>query len=144
LVLSYCMVHCLENRNFLSLRRSSAMYSTSSDCFYYTFIALGKKLPDDGCFKQTKRRSGRRKALHVRREFMQRISAALHGTLGFYLPDALQEGNANAVRLPSCTSDSGFFLVSSFYSVVSAACSCLTTIYDDSQRRCTCWCWCWC
>jgi hypothetical protein len=34
---------------------------------------------------------------NVRREFMQRLYAALHGTLGFYLRDALQEGNADAV-----------------------------------------------
>jgi hypothetical protein len=34
---------------------------------------------------------------HVRREFMQRLSAALHGTLGSYLRDALHEGNANAL-----------------------------------------------
>jgi hypothetical protein len=33
----------------------------------------------------------------VRREFMQRLSAALHGTLGSYLSDALQEGSADAV-----------------------------------------------
>jgi NAD-specific glutamate dehydrogenase len=33
----------------------------------------------------------------VRREFMQRLLAALHGTLGSYLRDALQEGNADAV-----------------------------------------------
>jgi hypothetical protein len=33
----------------------------------------------------------------VRREFMQRLSAALHGTLGSYLRDAFQEGSADAV-----------------------------------------------
>jgi hypothetical protein len=33
----------------------------------------------------------------VRREFMQHLSPALHGTLGFYLRDALQEGSADAV-----------------------------------------------
>jgi hypothetical protein len=33
----------------------------------------------------------------VRREFMHRLSAALLGTLGFYLRDALQGGNANVV-----------------------------------------------
>jgi hypothetical protein len=33
----------------------------------------------------------------VRREFMQRIFIALHGTLGSYLRHALQEGNADAV-----------------------------------------------
>jgi hypothetical protein len=34
---------------------------------------------------------------YVRREFMQRLSAALHaGTLGSYLRDALQEGSADA------------------------------------------------
>jgi hypothetical protein len=33
----------------------------------------------------------------VRREFMQRLSAALHVTLGSYLRDALQKGSANPV-----------------------------------------------
>jgi hypothetical protein len=33
----------------------------------------------------------------VRREFMQRRSATLHGTLGSYLRDAFQEGSADAV-----------------------------------------------
>jgi hypothetical protein len=33
----------------------------------------------------------------VRREFMQRLFAALHGALGSYLRDALQEGNAHVV-----------------------------------------------
>jgi NAD-specific glutamate dehydrogenase len=33
----------------------------------------------------------------VRREFMQRLSAAFHGTLGSYLRDAFQEGSADAV-----------------------------------------------
>jgi hypothetical protein len=33
----------------------------------------------------------------VRLEFMQRLSAALHGTLGSYLRDAFQEDNANFV-----------------------------------------------
>jgi hypothetical protein len=33
----------------------------------------------------------------VRREFLQRLSAALHGTLGSYLRDALHEGSADAV-----------------------------------------------
>jgi NAD-specific glutamate dehydrogenase len=33
----------------------------------------------------------------VRREFMQRLSAALHGTLGSYLRDAFQEGCDDAV-----------------------------------------------
>jgi hypothetical protein len=33
----------------------------------------------------------------VRREFMQRLFAALHGTLGSYLRDAFQEGSAGAV-----------------------------------------------
>jgi hypothetical protein len=37
----------------------------------------------------------------VRREFMQRLSAALYGSLGSYLRDVLQEGSADAVaRLP--------------------------------------------
>ena len=33
----------------------------------------------------------------VRREFMQRLSAILHGTLGSYLRDAFQEGSVYAV-----------------------------------------------
>jgi hypothetical protein len=33
----------------------------------------------------------------VRREFMQRLFAALHGTLGSYLRSAFQEGSADAV-----------------------------------------------
>jgi hypothetical protein len=33
----------------------------------------------------------------VQREFMQRLSAPLHGTLGSYLRDALQEDIAHAV-----------------------------------------------
>jgi predicted nucleotidyltransferase len=33
----------------------------------------------------------------VRREFMQRLYVALHGTLGSYLRDALQEGSDDAV-----------------------------------------------
>jgi hypothetical protein len=38
----------------------------------------------------------------VRREFMQRLSVALHGALGSYLRDALQKGRAYVVaRLPA-------------------------------------------
>jgi hypothetical protein len=33
----------------------------------------------------------------VRREFMKRLSATLHGTLSSYLRDALQEGSADVV-----------------------------------------------
>jgi hypothetical protein len=33
----------------------------------------------------------------VRREFMQRLSAALHGTMGSYLRDTLQEGSVDVV-----------------------------------------------
>jgi hypothetical protein len=37
----------------------------------------------------------------VRHEFMQSLSAALHGTMGSYLRDDFQEGSADAVaRLP--------------------------------------------
>jgi hypothetical protein len=42
-----------------------------------------------------------------RREFMQRPFAALHGTLGSYLRDALQWG---CCGMPSCSSGIGFFL----------------------------------
>jgi hypothetical protein len=34
---------------------------------------------------------------NVRRKFMQRLYGALHGNLGSYLRDALQEGSADAV-----------------------------------------------
>jgi hypothetical protein len=34
---------------------------------------------------------------NVRREFMQRLYVALHGTLGSYLRDTMQEGSANVV-----------------------------------------------
>jgi hypothetical protein len=33
----------------------------------------------------------------VRREVMQRLTVALHSTLGSYLPNALQEGSADVV-----------------------------------------------
>jgi hypothetical protein len=33
----------------------------------------------------------------VRREYMQRLSVALHGTLDSYLRDALQEGSVDVV-----------------------------------------------
>jgi hypothetical protein len=39
----------------------------------------------------------RRSCGDVRREFMQRVSAAFHGTLGSYLRFALQEGSADAL-----------------------------------------------
>jgi hypothetical protein len=40
----------------------------------------------------------------VRREFIQRLYAVLHGTLGSYLRDALREGGAAAVTcLPAPT-----------------------------------------
>jgi hypothetical protein len=46
----------------------------------------------------------------VRREFMQRQSAALHGTLGSYLRDALQEGSADVVARLSVPQASVFSL----------------------------------
>jgi NAD-specific glutamate dehydrogenase len=39
----------------------------------------------------------RRYSGDVRREFMQRLYVALHGTMGSYLRDALHEGSADAV-----------------------------------------------
>jgi hypothetical protein len=65
----------------------------------------------------------------VRREFMQRLSAALHGTLGSYLRDALQEGSADAAAcLPVPRAKLGFFLLfSSFCLVAYAAISCKET-----------------
>jgi hypothetical protein len=58
----------------------------------------------------------------VRREFMQRLSAAFHGTLGSYLRDAFQEGSADAVA--RCSSGLGFFLFPCFCLVASTAFSC--------------------
>jgi hypothetical protein len=49
----------------------------------------------------------------VRREFMQRLSTALHGTLGSCLRDGLQEGS----DMPSCSSSLGvwgFFVLFPF------------------------------
>jgi hypothetical protein len=70
----------------------------------------------------------------VRREFMQRLSAALHGTLGSYLRDAFQEGSADAVACLPVPRAWVFFLffawwppmlqISSFCLVASNAFSC--------------------
>jgi hypothetical protein len=49
----------------------------------------------------------------VRREFMQRLCATLHGSVGSYLCDALQEGSADVVACFSVRG-LGFFLFSSF------------------------------
>jgi hypothetical protein len=60
----------------------------------------------------------------MRREFIQRLSAALHGTLGFYLRDTFQEGRADAVACLNCLlvpRASVFFLFSSFCLVAFAA-----------------------
>jgi hypothetical protein len=46
----------------------------------------------------------------MRREFMQRLSAALHGTLGSYLRDALQEVGTDAVTRPLVPRAHVFFL----------------------------------
>jgi hypothetical protein len=40
----------------------------------------------------------------VRHEFMQRLSPALHGSLGSCLCNTLHEGSADAVAMPSCSS----------------------------------------
>jgi hypothetical protein len=51
--------------------------------------------------------------MYMRRDFMQRLSVVLHGTLGSYLLHALQEGCADAVacliapRAKACVA--GFF-----------------------------------
>jgi hypothetical protein len=50
----------------------------------------------------------------VRREFMQRVSAALHGTLGSYLCDTLQGGRADAPACLPVPRAWVFFLLSSF------------------------------
>jgi hypothetical protein len=42
----------------------------------------------------------RRLLVDVHREFMQRLLVVLHGTMGSYLRDALQEGGAVAVACP--------------------------------------------
>jgi hypothetical protein len=55
----------------------------------------------------------------VRREFMQRLSTSLNGTLGSYLRGALQKGSVN-----SCSSDLVFSLFSFVCLVVPAAFSC--------------------
>jgi hypothetical protein len=47
----------------------------------------------------------RRFWVNVRREFLQRLFAALHGTLGSYLRDALHEGIAEAVACLSVPRD---------------------------------------
>jgi hypothetical protein len=50
----------------------------------------------------------------VRREFMQRLCIALHGTLGSFLRDALQEGSADVVaclRVPRAWACGVFSLV---------------------------------
>jgi NAD-specific glutamate dehydrogenase len=39
----------------------------------------------------------------VRREFMQRLLATLHGTLGSYICDALQEGSVDVVACLNVT-----------------------------------------
>jgi hypothetical protein len=51
----------------------------------------------------------------VRREFMQRLSAALHGTMGSYLRDALQEISPRRVGMPSCSSGLRFLLFFFFF-----------------------------
>jgi hypothetical protein len=50
----------------------------------------------------------------VRREFVQRLSTNLHGTLGSYLRDALQEGSTDAVAclpVPRALAYGIFFLL---------------------------------
>jgi hypothetical protein len=64
----------------------------------------------------------------VRREFMQRLYVALHGTLGSYLRDAFQEGSADAVACLLVPRAWGFFLFSSFCLVASTAFSCKVII----------------
>jgi hypothetical protein len=57
----------------------------------------------------------------VRRQFMQRLHVVIHGTLGSYLREALQEGSDDAVV---CSSGLGFSLFSSFGLVASTTFSC--------------------
>jgi hypothetical protein len=65
----------------------------------------------------------------VRREFMQRLSAALHGILGSYLRDALQEGNVDVVACLSAPRAlvlwGGYFLPAPFCLVAFTAFSCI-------------------
>jgi hypothetical protein len=62
----------------------------------------------------------------VRQEFMQRLFAALHGTLGSYLRDALHEGGASALAcyLFLGPRQVGFFLLTPLCLMVSKAFSC--------------------
>jgi hypothetical protein len=66
-------------------------------------VADSRSLRSDSCgrmqnfVRRTTCLPFRRFSGDVRREFMRRRSAALHGTLGSYLRDALQEGSADPV-----------------------------------------------
>jgi hypothetical protein len=64
----------------------------------------------------------------VRREFMQRLSAALHGILGSYLRDALQEGSVDVVACLSVPRAlvlwGAYFLLAPFCLVAFTAFSC--------------------
>jgi hypothetical protein len=79
----------------------------------------------------------------VRREFVQRLSVAVHGTMGSYLRDALQEGSADDVACLPCSSGLGFFFFSSFCLVASTAFSCkiffLGIIYDARKMTPPAW-----
>jgi CBS domain-containing protein len=55
---------------------------------------------------------------------MRRLSAPLHGTLGPYLRDALQEGSAHGVACLPVSWAEVFVLFYSFHLLVSAAFSC--------------------
>jgi hypothetical protein len=58
----------------------------------------------------------------VRREFMQRVSAALHGISGSYLRDALQEGSADAVACLPVILFLGLRLFSLFFFLLGGLC----------------------
>jgi hypothetical protein len=61
----------------------------------------------------------------VRREFMRRLYAALHGTLGSYLRDALQEGSVDAV---ACLMFLGLRVFSLFFFLLGGLCCFLLSL----------------
>jgi hypothetical protein len=70
----------------------------------------------------------------VRRDFVQRLSAALHGTRGSYLHDTLQ-GAVLMLWYDFLFIGLRFFLFSSLFRlVVSATFSCIKNIYKLDQR----------
>jgi hypothetical protein len=77
----------------------------------------------------------------LQRDFMQRLSASLHGGLGLYLHDASYEGSDDAVACLLVPRALVFFLFSSFCLVISVALSCKELFimgrksYDVCRKR---------